>query len=336
MAKGDGSNSILVYCATSILPQLEAIKSNAQKILDRKNEEDIHDLRVATRRIRTVLDIFQDQLPVKKTKPWIRGIRDITKSYGSIRDLDVQLITLEEIYRRIDDLKIRRGLSRIRLRLKQNRKKQQEKTHQLTSTILESTIILEMLDWAETTLESSSSIKGQYSQDLYQLANHRIQSRLDELLFFEVFIFDPARIEELHQMRISAKRLRYALEVFSDLYVGKTDFAQNISREVQEYLGKIHDADFWIDFLPKFAKKELSRIHSFYGYNRPFNQIAPGIDFLLDNRKKEREGLYKAFINDWKEWKLKEIWLNLRKVIFLSGIVTDDNLNATIDPSPLV
>jgi CHAD domain-containing protein len=333
MAKVDGSISISLYCAKSMLPQLEAIKGNTQKILNRKNEEDIHDLRVATRRIRTVLDIFQDQLPAKKIKPWLKGMRDITKSYGSIRDLDVQIIALDKIYQQIDDLKIRRGLNRIRLRIKQNREKKQEKTQQLTSTILKSKITIEMLAWAEATLESGANIENQYSQDLFQLANERIQSRLDEFLFFEVFIFDPDRIKELHQMRISAKRLRYALEIFTELYAGKTDFALNISREVQEYLGKIHDADFWIDFLPRFAQKELSRIHDFYGYNSAFKQITPGIDFLLENRKKERETLYNAFINDWKNWKLKETWLSLRKAIFLSSMEIKQDKNNSHNPA---
>jgi hypothetical protein len=30
--------------------------------------------------------------------------------------------------------------------------------------------------------------------------------------------------------------------------------------------------------------------------------------------------LYKQFINDWKRWKIKETWLNLRKVTFLTSL----------------
>jgi CHAD domain-containing protein len=337
MAKVDGTQSITVYCAKSMLPNLEALKDNAQNILKRKNEEDIHDLRVATRRTRTVLDIFQDQLPSKKTKSWIKGIQNITKSFSTIRDLDVQISTLEEIYKTIEDPKIRKGLSRVRLRLIQNRKKKQAKTQNLTNTILESTIVLEMLAWAEVALEYRSTEKFFPSQELFHLAYKKIQSRLDELLFFEVFIFDPGRVEELHQMRISAKRLRYALEVFSDLYEMKTDFALNITRKAQEYLGSIHDADVWIEFLPKFAIEEQERIHEFYGYNSPHMRIKPGIDYLLKNRNLVRGKLYKDFINDWKTWKLKETWLNLRKVIFLSslesqGSIADSNTENAEEP----
>ena len=340
MAKVDGTQSISVYCAKSILPHLEALKDNAQKILRRKNEEDIHDLRVATRRIGTVLDIFQDQFPSKKTKSWIKGIQKITKSFSSVRDLDVQINTLEEIFQTVDDPKIRKGIGRLRLRLNQNRKKKQAKTQNLTDTILESTIVLEMLAWAEAALEHRSTEEVFPSQELFQLAYKKIQSKLNELLFFEVFIFDPGRIKELHQMRISAKRLRYALEVFADLYKRKTDFALNTAREAQEYLGSIHDADVWIEFLPKFAIEEQERIHEFYGYNSSYMRITPGIDYLLKNRNLVRGKLYKDFINDWKKWKLKETWLNLRKVIFLSSLesqvsIADSNTENTEEPDSL-
>lgn len=327
MAKVNGNQSITVYCAKIMLPHLEALKSNAQKILKRKNIEDIHDLRVASRRIRTVLNIFGDHLPAKKTKSWIKGIKKITKSYGNVRDLDVQINTLQNIYTSITDPKIRKGLRRVCLRLKQTREKRQSQTKNLTNTILDSAIIVEMLAWAEAALEYNPSEDACPSQELFQLGYQEIQSRLDALLFFEVFLFDPERVEELHQMRIAAKRLRYALEVFSDLYGGKTDFALDVARETQEYLGKIHDADVWIEFLPKFTQKEQERIYKFYGYNSPYMRIKPGIDFLMENRKEEREKLYQDFLNHWKDWKLKETWLNLRKIIFLTSLEPQDPQN---------
>jgi len=328
MAKGTNDLSMLNYCASSMLPQITNLRKTAQNALRRKNTEDIHDLRVASRRIRTCLSLFADNLPSKKIKPWVRDIKAITQSYGRVRDLDVQIDLLNTLYKTTQEKILISGLRRVRLRLKQKRAKQESETRVLTAAILESPTLLEMQAWAESIIavpvnESENSVK------LFQSAYTQIQSRLDEFLFFEVFIFDPARINELHQMRIAAKHLRYALEIFSELYSGKTDFSLDIARKSQQVLGEIHDADVWSLFLPKFLDREDVRVNQFFGYSSPFNRLKPGIEYLLENRKTERQRLYKQYLQDWKKWKMKETWLNLRKIIFLTSL---ENQNIDLTP----
>ena len=48
-----------------------------------------------------------------------------------------------------------------------------------------------------------------------------LHTRLEELYQFAPFIADPARVDELHNMRIAAKRLRYTMEIFQPCFVGK-------------------------------------------------------------------------------------------------------------------
>ncbi len=324
MVKATDDLSILNYCARSMLPQINNLRKTAQNALRRKNTEDIHDLRVASRRIRTCLSLFADNLSSRKSKPWVRDIKAITQSYGRVRDLDVQIDLLNKLYKTTREKNLLSGLRRVRLRVKQKRAKQESETRALTAAILESPTLLEMQAWAESIIavpisETEKSIK------LFQTAYSQVQSRLDEFLFYEVFIFDPERINELHQMRIAAKHLRYALEIFSELYSGKTDFALDIARKSQQILGEIHDADVWSQFLPQFLNREDARVNHFYGYRSPFNRLKPGIEFLMENRKVERERLYKQFLQEWKKWKMKEAWLNLRKIIFLTSLEQQNN-----------
>ena len=307
------------YCAKSISPYIDTLKKSAQNNKKRKNIEDIHDIRVSSRRIRSCLAIFVDCLPPKKVKTWQNEIKKITSAYGKVRDLDVQIDLVSSILHSIDDRKIRLGLRRVKLRLAQKREKKQKTTANLTNAILESPVLLEMQAWTEAVIANFDQ-DNYKSANLFKLGYKQIQSRLDEFLFYEVFIFDPDRVEELHQMRIAAKRLRYALEIFSDLYDGKTDFALDTARQSQQYLGEIHDADVWLAFLPKFMELEHQRIIRFYGYSSPFSRIRIGIEYLMNNRKAERGRLYSQFLKDWQNWKLKETWLNLRKVIFLTSI----------------
>jgi len=319
MADKENRSAILDYCAKSIQPNLESLKSCAQKIIKRKNIEDIHDLRVASRRIRTCLAIFYSFLPKKKVEFWQKEIKSITLLFGQVRDLDVQIDLLDQITDHVADKSVQPGLKRVRLRLNQKREKKQENILTFCHSILESTSLIEMKTWVESVLATNDQI-NEYSQDLFQLGYENIQTRLDNFLFYEVFLFDPTRINELHQMRIAAKRLRYSIEIFSEVYDGKLDSALDFSRKSQQYLGNIHDCDVWIAFLPKFLEDESARIHAFYGYSRPFSRIKPGIIYLLENRTKERNRMYQSFLEEWKVWKFNETWLNLRKVVFLASL----------------
>ena len=319
MAEKGNRAEILDFCAKSIHPNLESLTSCAQKIIKRKDIEDIHDLRVASRRIRTCLAVFFSYLPKKKVESWQREIRSITKLFGQVRDLDVQIDLLDQLSEKIPDPSILPGLKRIRLRLNQKREKKQGGINDLCQSVLKSDILSEMKTWVESVMSVSENTNI-YSLDLFQLGYENIQSRLDNFLFYEVFLFDPSRIEELHQMRIAAKRLRYTLEVFSNIYDSKVDDALEITRKSQQYLGNIHDCDVWINFLPKFLETEHDRILSFYGYLRPFNRIKPGLIYLLENRKKERDIIYQSFLEQWKVWKFNETWLDLRKIIFMASL----------------
>jgi len=319
MAEKKFDECVVQYCAQAMVPNLATLKKKAQSILKRHNIEDIHDLRVSSRRLRTCLNVFYEVLPPKKNKIWQRDIKKVTRSFSQVRDLDVQIDLINQIFNSTDDKSRLPGLRRIRLRLKQKRQVKQNETHILTRAILENSTLVEMQDWVKTVLGSEEK-QSNPSNALYQLGYEHIQKRLDEFLFFEVFIFDPSRIKELHQMRIAAKRLRYTLEVFSNLYKGKTDFAMIIAQQSQQILGEIHDADVWVTYLPAFLEKEFKRVEKFYGQKGPFNRLKPGIEYLIQNRKKERNRLYTLFLKNWRNWKLQETWLNLRKVIFLTNL----------------
>ncbi len=319
MAGKPPDTAISFYCAQSIAPALLALRQKTLSVQKRRNIDDIHDVRVASRRVRSCLAIFAQVFPAKKLKNWQRDIRKITQSFGKVRDLDVQIELLDQVCKEVQDQRYLAGLKRIRLRLKQKRQVEQAETRTVTRAILESTTLLELQEWVRVVLEQSQSMDNNHAA-LFQLGYEYIQKRLDEFLFFEVFIFDPQRVSELHQMRIAAKQLRYSLEIFSSLYQGKSDFALDVARQSQQILGEIHDADVWITFLPAILEKELGRVQKFYGYKRPFTRLKPGIEYLLENRRGERSHLYGQFIQEWRNWKLKETWLSLRKLIFLTNL----------------
>ncbi|MHB8645612.1 MAG: CHAD domain-containing protein [Thermomicrobiales bacterium] len=73
--------------------------------------------------------------------------------------------------------------------------------------------------------------------------------RTDEFFAFAPFLADPTNVTELHDMRIAAKRLRYALELFADALGPETAACIERIKEFQEVVGDIHDHDVHADIL---------------------------------------------------------------------------------------
>lgn len=67
---------------------------------------------------------------------------------------------------------------------------------------------------------------------------------------------DPDAVEALHEMRISAKRLRYTLELFEELFGALGEQQIKRVKQIQEELGHIHDLDVRIELI----KEELFAI----------------------------------------------------------------------------
>ena len=75
-------------------------------------------------------------------------------------------------------------------------------------------------------------------------AQRLVGVRLDELCDFVPAVLDPRSVDELHDMRIAAKRLRYVLEVTADPCFGPyARTAAKRAKELQDLLGEIHDCD---------------------------------------------------------------------------------------------
>jgi CHAD domain-containing protein len=68
---------------------------HAHGVLDTDDIERVHDMRVATRRLRAVLEIFAPCFPGKAHRAALRDVKSLADALGERRDPDVQIATLE-------------------------------------------------------------------------------------------------------------------------------------------------------------------------------------------------------------------------------------------------
>lgn len=94
------------------------------------------------------------------------------------------------------------------------------------------------------------SVKGLDPDISFAKAARKIAAvREDELRSFWPAVRDPAAVQELHDMRIAAKRLRYVLELAAPALGNGASVAAKRARELQDLLGEIHDCDVILPFV---------------------------------------------------------------------------------------
>ncbi|MEA2428458.1 MAG: hypothetical protein QOF37_2086 [Thermoleophilaceae bacterium] len=69
----------------------------AQNVLDTDDIERVHDMRVATRRLRAAMEIFAPCFPKKDLRTTLRDVKALADALGERRDPDVHIEELERI-----------------------------------------------------------------------------------------------------------------------------------------------------------------------------------------------------------------------------------------------
>src|SRR4051812_29200208 len=65
--------------------------------LDTNDIEGVHDMRVATRRLRAALEVYRDCFPKPEFKRELRDVKSLASALGARRDPDVAIATVKEI-----------------------------------------------------------------------------------------------------------------------------------------------------------------------------------------------------------------------------------------------
>jgi CHAD domain-containing protein len=78
-----------------IWTRFEEMLSFTERALEGSDIEGVHDMRVASRRLRAALELFGDVFPKGQLRPMLREVKRLADVLGSVRDLDVMLERLE-------------------------------------------------------------------------------------------------------------------------------------------------------------------------------------------------------------------------------------------------
>ena len=83
--------------ALTVRVRAQEVFDHAENVLDVNDIERVHAMRVATRRLRAVLEIFEPAFPARRHKAALREVKALADALGERRDPDVQLEALEGV-----------------------------------------------------------------------------------------------------------------------------------------------------------------------------------------------------------------------------------------------
>src|SRR3954454_19830113 len=83
--------------AVAVETRATEVFEHADGVLDTHEIERVHDMRVATRRLRAAMEIFEPCFPKKEFKRALREVKQLADTLGERRDPDVHIAELERV-----------------------------------------------------------------------------------------------------------------------------------------------------------------------------------------------------------------------------------------------
>jgi CHAD domain-containing protein len=198
--------------------------------------EALHDLRVASRRLRALLEVFGHLVP--EHEPTRRQLRQVTRIAGPLREADVNAGELSQLRLRpssqleaasLEHVCVHLDAERDRLRRRATRRlgkisteKLQRRLYELVEALVRALLVAPLSELAEAVLSP------------------RVEGLLAALPAHGGGL--PAGLgEELHVVRIHIKRLRYAVELLAPLLGEAYEAVHAQLKGLQQDLGRHHD-----------------------------------------------------------------------------------------------
>lgn len=314
--------------------RLDELCSFRAAALDGADGEGVHDMRVAARRLRSALSDFA---------PYLRGrlprkrLRKLARRLGAVRDEDVQLEMLAELEQTAAP-ELRAGLRR----LAAAHAEQREQARAALATALDEATLerlsmkfLRRLERAvkqeEAADEPQALAERAVTLTFKEAGREIICARLTKLSEKGVALYQPHKVQQLHRLRIAAKRLRYALELLAPCWPAHlSETAKEVAR-LQKALGELHDCDVWLADLGA----RLERLHM-CAVDAPTADEQRAACWLMQHFAQARARHYHDALACWHAWQASALLARLQSYLTETDNAHGPNvLNSSVCPTDL-
>jgi len=204
--------------------------------------DSVHAMRVACRRMRSTMQSFRTVLDRDRTYTLVAELRWLAGQLGGARDFEVQE---QRIGAAVDALPPELAMGPVAAEVTRFFARRRADAGRTAEEALDSDRYLTLLDAIDALLADPplTSAADAPARDLLPAALARTVKRTHRTRrAADAQQSGPERYEHLHEMRKSAKRLRYAAEAIRPLRAGKAKRLVKQVKAVQELLGEHQDS----------------------------------------------------------------------------------------------
>lgn len=240
VATFSGSTILALASRMMLAKHTHKLYGHLPDVLNGDDPHAVHQMRVATRRLRASLQSTAIAYKSKPVDALGKQLRRLARALGAVRDLDVLLLRLREDVQYLDS-----DRAEVEQRIEQFQAARDAAHSKLVGELLSKRtvrLLNKLNDFLLCPLDEIQADDGGLPLLVRHHAGSAIWHEFEAVQRFET-VMPQASSEQLHDLRIGCKHLRYTLELFEPA-LGRD--AREIIKQVetiQEHLGHIHDAD---------------------------------------------------------------------------------------------
>jgi len=292
--------------------QLAEMLSHEEGTRSGEDIEALHDMRVATRRMRAAFDVFGEAFKPKALAPHLKGLRATGRTLGKVRDLDV-LLDKAATYLQTLAPDEQHGLDP----LIESWQVQREAARLEMLDFLDGEVYTRFREMFSDFLDPQKVKHG--SRTVGDLEPFRVKELAPVLIYQHLAavraydsILDTATLAQLHQLRIQFKRFRYTVEYFQEVLNPEGQKVIEDLKHIQDHLGDLNDANVAVNLLKGFFKEFNAKQDRLPAYQR---QNSSGVMMYLTYRYNELHQSILAFPETWKWFNRPTLSRNLALAI---------------------
>ena len=233
------------------LLMLQVARCNEQGVIDDIDTEFLHQYRVSLRKTRSLLNLMKAALPVETHLRLKALLAELSGTTNMLRDLDVFLLE-RDYYQSMLPENFTAGLEHLFKMIAADR----EKARKFVQRSFHSKKHAEAFDEVIALLEGEPVYESEVSRKpVLQIAKKKTLNRYRRISLLGSEIHDGTPDDDVHELRIECKKLRYLMEFFAELFPKKR-IRQLIKslKKLQTILGNFNDYSVQKDFLAAYEK----------------------------------------------------------------------------------